>query len=120
MAINKIENELGNLRRSTVVMTFGPGSVVDFRAEGAPVSAVVAGLEEWDSSFRPPGLANSQTVFEPRLQQQLGVAGFRLPPVVDESYRDSDGNPDRRSLVAVRFPTWLQCPQCDRIAPSYR
>ena len=120
MAINKIKNELGNLRRSTVVMTFGPGSVVDFRAEGAPVSAVVAGLEEWDSSFRPPGLANSQTVFEPRLQQQLGVAGFRLPPVVDESYRDRDGNPDRRSLVAVRFPIWLQCPQCDRIAPSYR
>ena len=120
MAINKIKNELGNLRRSTVVMTFGPGSVVDFRAEGAPVSAIVAGLEEWDSSFRPPGLANSQTVFEPRLQQQLGVAGFRLPPVVDESYRDSDGNPDRRSLVAVRFPTWLQCPQCDRIAPYYR
>jgi hypothetical protein len=120
MAINKINNELGNLRRSTVVMTFGPGSLVDFRAERAPVSAVVAGLEEWDSSFRPPGLANSQTVFEPRLQQQLGVAGFRLPPVVDESYRDHDGNPDRRSLVAVRFPTWLQCPQCDRIAPSYR
>jgi len=120
MVTNKINNELGNLRRSTVVMTFGPGSVVDFRAEGAPVSAVVAGLEEWDSSFKPAGLANHQTVFEPRLQRQLGVAGFRLPPVVDENYKDSEGNPDRRSLVAVQFPTWLQCPQCDRIARASR
>lgn len=118
--VSKIIKELGDLRRSTVVMTFGPGSVVDFRAEGAPISAVVAGLEEWDSSFPPSGLRNPQVVFEPRLQRQLRVSGFRLPPVVDESYRDSEGNPDRRSLVAVRFPIWLQCPQCDRVAPSYR
>ena len=41
-------NRLGELRRSTAVMTFGPGSVVDFRADGAPVSGVAAGLEEWD------------------------------------------------------------------------
>ena len=40
-------NRLGELRRSAAVMTFGPGSVVDFRADGAPVSAVAAGLEEW-------------------------------------------------------------------------
>ena len=45
---------------------------------------------------------------------------FVLPPVVDENYRDKDGNPDRRTLVAARFPEWLQCPQCDRLAPSAR
>ncbi|MDE0031266.1 MAG: DUF1998 domain-containing protein [Deltaproteobacteria bacterium] len=113
-------NRLGDLRRSAAVMTFGPGSVVDFRADGAPVSAVSAGLEEWDKSFPPPGLVNSQRIAEPRLQRKLSVAGFRLPPVVDENYRDKDGNPDRRTLVAARFPEWLQCPQCDRLAPSAR
>lgn len=113
-------NRLGDLRRSAAVMTFGPGSVVDFRADGAPVSAVSAGLEEWDKSFPPPGLVNSQRIAEPRLQRKLSVAGFRLPPVVDENYRDKDGNPDRRTLVAARFPEWLQCPQCDRLAPSTR
>ena len=113
-------NRLGELRRSTAVMTFGPGSVVDFRADGAPVSAVAAGLEEWDRSFPPAGLANPQRITEPRLQRKLSVGGFRLPPVVDESWRDDQGNPDSRTLVAVRFPEWLQCPQCDRLAPAGR
>lgn len=99
-------------------MTFGPGSIVDFRSEGAPISAVVGGLEEWDRSFRPPGIDNKQTVHEERLQRKLGVRGFRLPPVINEKYRDKEGNPDKRSLVAVRFPIWLQCPQCNRIAFS--
>jgi hypothetical protein len=114
---HKINNELGNLRRSMVVSTFGVGSVVDFRAEEAPISAVIAGLEDWDSNFPPKGVLNPQTVFEPRLQRKLGVRGFRLPPVVDE---DWNGKPDWRSLLAVRFPTWLQCPDCYHIAPDYR
>lgn len=113
-------NRLGKLRRSAAVMTFGPGSVVDFRADGAPVSAVAAGLEEWDNAFPPAGLANPQRISEPRLQRKLSVGGFRLPPVVDENWRDDLDNPDRRSLVAARFPEWLQCPQCDRLAPAVR
>ncbi len=113
-------NHLGDLRRSAALMTFGPGAVVDFRADGAAVSAVAAGLEEWDRSFPPPGLRNPQRIAEPRLQRKLSVDGFRLPPVVDESRPIDDGNPDRRTLVAARFPEWLQCPQCDRLAPARR
>ena len=113
-------NHLGELRRSAALMTFGPGSVVDFRADGAAVSAVAGGLEEWDRSFPPAGLANPQRISEPRLQRKLSVGGFRLPPVVDESWRDDAGDPDRRTLVAARFPEWLQCPQCDRLAPARR
>ena len=101
-------------------MSFGPGSVVDFRADGAPVSAVAAGLDEWDNSFRPPGLTNPQRISEPRLQKALLVKGFRLPPVIDEDWRDDEGNADRRSLIAARFPEWLQCPTCHRLAPSRR
>ena len=101
-------------------MTFGPGSIVDFRVDGAAVSAVAAGLEEWDRSFPPAGLANPQRITEPRLQRKLSVGGFRLPPVVDESWRDDAGDPDPRTLVAARFPVWLQCPQCDRLAPAGR
>ena len=113
-------NHIGELRRSAAVMTFGPGSVVDFRADGAPVSVVAAGIEEWDRSFPPEGLRNPQTISEPRLQKKLGVGGFRLPPVVDENWRDKEGRPDSRTLVAVRFPEWLQCPGCDRIARAGR
>lgn len=109
-------NDLGELRRSSVVMTFAPGSVVDFRADGAPVSAVIAGLEEWDRAFPPDGVRNPQTIFEPRLQKKLDVDGFRLPPVAEE--RPGREDADSRALVAVRFPAWLQCPQCDEIAPA--
>ena len=115
------DNHLGELRRSAVVMIFGPGAVVDFRADSAPVSAVSASLEEWDTSFPPAGLINSQRITEPRLQRKLSVAGFRLPPVVlDETWRDDNGNSDRRALVASRFPEWLQCPRCDRLAQASR
>ena len=106
-------NKLGDLRRSAVVMTYGPGAIVDFRAGAAPVSALAAGLEEWDRRAKPAGLANEQTVFEPRLQKQLGVSGFRLPPVVVDE--DDEG---KISLVGVRFPEWLQCPDCHVLKPA--
>ena len=112
-------NLLGELRRSAAI-GFGPGSVVDFRADNAPVSAVVAGLEEWDKSFPPKGLMNPQVIHEPRLQKKLSVSGFRLPPVVDESWKNERGEPDGRSLVAARFPQWLLCPSCNRTAPANR
>lgn len=101
-------------------MTHAPGAIVDFRADGAPVSGVIAGLEEWDRNFWPAGLANPQKISEPRLEKRLNVRGFRLPPVIDEDYRDSNGRPDGRSLVAVRFPRWLQCPECEMIAPEWK
>src|SRR5262245_44515187 len=99
-------NSLGELRRSAVVTTYAPGAVVDFRADTAPVSAVTAGLEVWDERAQPAGLANEQTIFEPRLQRKMGVQGFRLPPVVVD---DKDENV---TLIGVRFPQWLQCPMC--------
>lgn len=113
-----MKNDLQELRRSTVVSTFGPGSVVDFRADGGAVSGVAAGLEEWDLSFRPPGLAHPQVIRETRLQKKLGVKGFRTPPVTLE--RGKNDEPDLRRLVAVRFPKWLQCPSCDVIKPESR
>lgn len=111
-------NRLGEIRRSAVIMTFGPGAVVDFRAQGAPVSAVLAGIEEWDRWFPPAGLKHPQSIMEPRLQRKLAVKGFRLPPVVIESRRDKNDQPDDHTLVAVRFPVWLQCPKCSKIAPA--
>ena len=111
-------NDLQELRRSAVVSIFGPGSVVDSRAGGGAVSGIAAGLEEWDRSFWPAGLAHPQVIRETRLQKKLGVNGFRTPPVTHE--RRNDGEPDYRRLIAVRFPKWLQCPSCDVIKPERR
>ena len=112
--------ELGDVRRSQVITSHGPGSLVDFRAGshgGAGVSVVAAGLEEWDNWAKPPGIGNPQTIFEPRLQEELGVDGFRLPPVTPQiapqTYRSRDGR-----LVGVRYPHWLRCPRCFVIAEA--
>lgn len=113
-----MKNDLQELRRSAVVTTFGPGAVIDFRSEGGAVSGIAAGLEVWDQSFPPAGLAHPQVIREPRLQKKLGVKGFRTPPVISERGRDDEH--DTRRLVAVRFPKWLQCPNCDVIKPEGR
>lgn len=107
-------NELGDVRRSQVITSYGPGAVVDFRAGGrggAGISVVAAGLEAWDQSAPPEGLGHPQTVFEPRLEEELKVDGFRLPPVAPQVapgvYSSRAGK-----LIGVRFPRWLQCPNC--------
>lgn len=112
--------QLGDIRRSQIIITHGPGSIIDFRAGGyggAGVSVVAAGLEEWDRWAPPPGLGHPQTVYEPRLQKQLGVDGFRLPPVAPQVapgvYSKKAGK-----LVGVRFPRWLQCPRCHLVRQS--
>ncbi|WP_201271753.1 hypothetical protein [Sinorhizobium meliloti] len=107
-------NDLGEIRRSAAVAIFGPGAIIDFRAGEATISAVAAGLEQWDESFPPAGMLNEQAIREERLQKKLGVKGFRLPPVRDPA-REKDAE---RALPAVRFPQWVQCPKCDRIAKS--
>lgn len=112
--MSRVRNELGELRRSAAVQMFGPGAVVDFRAGDAPVSAIAAGLEEWDRNFPPAGMLHPQAILEERLQKKLGVRGFRLPPVRDPG-SDAD---QQRALVAIRFPEWLQCPECHLIAPE--
>lgn len=108
------KNDLGELRRSAAASGFGPGAIIDFRAGDAAISALAGGLEEWDRNFPPAGVLHPQAIREERLQKKLGVKGFRLPPVRDpQAERDAE-----RALAAVRFPLWLQCPQCDLIAPA--
>ena len=117
-----MRNELGDVRRSQVVTSHGPGSLIDFRAGsygGAGVSVVAAGLEEWDRWAGPPGIGNPQTIFEPRLQKQLGVDGFRLPPVAPQ-IAPGQHSPRAGKLVGVRFPRWLQCPRCHLIGETRR
>lgn len=116
-------DELGRVRRSQIIMTHGPGAIVDFRAGGhggAAVSIVAAGLEEWDRSAPPAGLANLQRLSEPRLEKILGVRGFRLPPVSEETRPGQKPKADRPVLPGIRFPAWLTCPQCNLLQPVRR
>ena len=111
-------NDVTELRRSSIISTYGPGSVIDFLADGVAVSGIATGLESWDEYFGPPGMDNNQRINETRLEKRLGVDGFRLPPILETRYNYS--KPDTRRLLAVRFPKWLQCPKCEFIKPLRR
>lgn len=114
------DNRVGELRRSAVIMTYAPGSIVDMRADGAPVSGVSAGLEEWDRSAPLAGNLKHQKIIERRLCKKLGKKYFRLPPVVDDDTTLDDGTPDPAALVLRRFPEWLQCSSCELLKPANR
>lgn len=106
----------GELRRSQIVTSFGPGAIVDFAAPGGhPVSGMVGGLEYWDGAApsNAQGVAHGQVIQEIRLQSEYGRKGFRLPPVRPENVRHQHD-----VLPIVRFPTWLQCPSCNNILPA--
>lgn len=115
------EDKLGRVRRSQVIMTHGPGAIVDFRSPaGAPISVVSAGLEGWDEFAAPQGLQNPQRVTEPRLQAKLNKKGFRLPPATEEPAPGREADPNRPMLPASRFPEWLTCPGCNLLQPIGR
>ena len=74
--------EVGRVRRSSLIGTYGPGAIVDLRSSrGAPISGVVAGLEAWDKSAAPgqSGLKHPQRVREPRLEPAPVTGQVLLP-----------------------------------------
>ncbi|MBC5782653.1 DUF1998 domain-containing protein [Ramlibacter sp. USB13] len=98
---------LGRVRRSQLISTYGIGAIVDLEKG----SFMPMGLEDWEAATRLPSL----TIGEARLQAQLGVDHFRLPPIAE----DLSGFPGRvdpsHSAPAIRFPEWHECPHCNRI-----
>ena len=111
--------ELGEIRRSQLLQN-GPGAIIDFRAGdqgGGPVSVLTSGLEHWEQSakiFAPINI-DTNVVFEPRLQAKLNKRYFRQSPVVLEDKKKEDDS-YQPHIQGVRFPGWMVCPVCDRLA----
>ncbi|MFV8780911.1 DrmB family protein [Microbulbifer sp. SA54] len=115
------KKELGKIRQSNIIMNYGPGAIIDFRApgSGAAVSVVAGGLEYWEQAAEEAGAVASdmKRLTEPRLAQKLHVSHFRLPPVSPDTPSDKD---TVIPLTGKRFPGWLQCPKCHIIQPARR
>ncbi|WP_226628376.1 DUF1998 domain-containing protein [Alloyangia pacifica] len=110
-----MSKNVGSIRRSQIISTFGPGAIVDFRlpGSGALLSGVMQGLEAWEAYTK--GGFKQDVVREPRLEALLGVDHFRAPPV--GTYL-KDGQTRDRVLPIERFPDWLSCPECHVINRS--
>ncbi|MFJ8753256.1 DrmB family protein [Streptomyces sp. NPDC102441] len=89
--------KLGEIRRAQLITTYGVGAMIAVENE----SFLIRGIDSWDISQAP-------FISEPRLAQQLGVSGFRMPPAPDaDSARDG--------VRAVRFPEMYSCPHCHQL-----
>jgi hypothetical protein len=88
----------GQIRRSQVIMTYGPGALIDLPRH----SAIVGGLDTWP---RPGDL---DEIVESRLSLKLeiltGVASPRLYAPPPES---TDPREPSRGIGAWRFPEWF-------------
>src|SRR5262249_6866073 len=88
----------GQIRRSQVITTYGPGALIDLPRH----SAIVGGLDTW------PNISDLEEILEPRLTRKLkmmtGVAAPRLyaPPPVD-----NDPWEPARGIGVWRFPEWF-------------
>ncbi|KAB8186357.1 DUF1998 domain-containing protein [Microbispora catharanthi] len=92
---------IGGVRRAQLITTYGVGSLIAVGSE----SFMVAGLDLW-SEFGP----YDQIIHERRLERELGVKRFRLPPASDsEKYGD---------VPVVRFPEMQSCMSCNRLAQA--
>src|SRR6476646_8589175 len=85
----------GSVRRSQLVTTYGVGSIVALGDE----SFMVAGIDRWQT--------HGIDLREPRLERELRVQGFILPP--------AGGERDDEDIPVVRFPRWYSCPKCRRL-----
>lgn len=98
---------LGRVRRSQLISTYGIGAIVDLEKG----SFMPMGLEDWEAATRLPSL----TIGEARLQAQLGVDHFRLPPITEDLSGFAGRVDPSHAAPAIRFPAWHECPHCNRI-----
>jgi len=101
----------GKVRLSQVVMTFGPGAMVDLLDH----AVLVGGTDFWKYDKHAP----SSFIPEPRLYDAVsrrldpkGVhlspgAAFRKPPAGDDQDPQT-GN----GIPVIEFPTWFVCQEC--------
>jgi hypothetical protein len=91
---------MGSVRTNQMITTYGVGALVAIGDE----SFIVAGIDRW--------VRAEPTIEEPRLQRQLQVVGFALPPTSDDSvYGD---------VPVFRFPLTYYCPSCKVLQAHHR
>ena len=103
-------NEIGQIRPTQLIFTFGVASLVDL----PNMSALVMGLDDWNTQY-------CREIEEDRLlatiQQRLGsqVRQLFVPPIkLDES--KSDPGAPAIGVPVAPFPRWMRCPLCDTLA----
>ena len=96
--INEAKN-VGSIRRSQIITTFGPGAIADM----VDMSVIIASPEYW---------SDAKPIREPNLEHLLKVSNFCLPPCSESE--------NGRDIPAYRFPYWVFCQKCHKLAPYWQ
>lgn len=105
-------NELGQIRPSQLIFTFGVGALIDL----PNMSALVMGLNDWDAHLR-----YAKEIEEDRLvaaiQKRLGpqMSKLYLPPTQLDGM-DTDPAAPAVGVPVAPFPRWLRCSICGTLA----
>lgn len=102
-----------NIRLGQLLSPFGIGQLVNFPDDE---TLMVCGLDAWDNILaqRAQNAGDDHIdlsefeIHEPRLEQLLGVNGFRKP----FPYKESSRLNSRLKIPGVRFPQWHYCINC--------
>lgn len=103
-------NELGEMRPSQLIFTFGVGSLVDLPR----MSAIIMGLDDWDTRY-------CKELEEDRLvaaiQRRLGsqMSKLYLPPIKLDGM-ENDPTAPAVGVPVAPFPRWMRCSLCDTMA----
>lgn len=111
--------KVGSARPSSLLYTYGPGSIMDLPG----FSVMPAGLDDWDRIWARR--EHIPTIVEPRL---LDVVRLHLGPQVDSlrpyPWQPKQGNASKEGsdlgVPARVFPQWLRCTGCDYLGPLSR
>jgi len=107
--------EIGEVRPSQLLHTYGVGSVLDL----PHLSVMVMGLDDWDWGRSLPVVEERLLA---RVRKRLGpqVEGLRTPPLRQDADRPFFGTPldgEQVGVPVAPFPRFMRCPRCDYLAP---
>lgn len=96
----------GQLRRTQLITTMGPGAIVDLKN----ASVIMSGIESWEKDEGMEELKINNI----RLQNLLGKDYFLMPPFKKDKTKGAFSSYD---IEAYRFPKWYYCGSCRKLAP---
>lgn len=93
----------GQIRRSQVITTYGPGALIDL----PHYSAIVGGIDDWLK-------AGAEEILEPRLSRKLQImTGVASPRLYTPPGDTNDPHAPPNGINAWRFPEWFVVQEVD-------
>lgn len=102
-SIRNVGKELGELRTSQLITSYGVGTIVDFKEE----TAIIGGADDW----KPADEDDPRILHCHSLEKVLQRAYF-VKPKYDKKNRAIYEKSYSRDIRAYRFPEILYCPAC--------